>query len=107
MYLADTNIFLEILLKQANSQQCKDFLDSNIGALNMTDFSLHSIGVILFRQNEDEIFVKFLNDMLPRINLISLSKEQYKGILKASKKGKLDFDDAINIQFVNTTVLNW
>lgn len=27
MYLVDTNIFLEILLKQVKSQKCKDFLD--------------------------------------------------------------------------------
>lgn len=33
MYLVDTNIFLEILLKQAKSQECKDFLDKNVDIL--------------------------------------------------------------------------
>ena len=42
MILADTNVFLEILLKQAKSQACKDFLNENIENLGITDFSLHS-----------------------------------------------------------------
>ncbi|MCK6462829.1 MAG: type II toxin-antitoxin system VapC family toxin [Candidatus Pacebacteria bacterium] len=94
MYLVDTNIFLEILLKQAKSQKCKDFLDQNVSDLSITDFSLHSIGVILFKQSEDDLFLKFLNDTLPKVNLTSLPKEQYKEVLTNRKKQKLDFDDA-------------
>ena len=29
MYLVDTNIFLEILLKQEKSKECKKFLEKN------------------------------------------------------------------------------
>ena len=94
MYLVDTNIFLEILLKQAKSQKCKDFLDKNISNFSMTDFSIHSIGVILLKQNEDALFLKFLNDMLPKVNLISLPKEHYKDIITNRKNKKLDSDDA-------------
>ena len=39
MYLLDTNIFLEILLKQDKSDKCKAFLNDNIGLLNISDFS--------------------------------------------------------------------
>jgi len=49
MNLVDTNIFLEILLKQEKSEACKSFLSKNKGAINISDFTLHSIGVILFR----------------------------------------------------------
>jgi len=49
MYLIDTNIFLEILLKQDKSEACKTFLDKNTDAINISDFTFHSIGVILFR----------------------------------------------------------
>lgn len=94
MYLVDTNIFLEILLNQAKSQKCKDFLDQNVGDLSVTDFSLHSIGVILFKQNEDSLFLKFLDDTLPKVHLTSLPKEQYKEVITNRKKEKLDFDDA-------------
>lgn len=65
MYVVDTNIFLEILLKQTKSEECKEFLDKNIGELHITDFSLHSIGVILFKQHKDELFLKFIKDTLP------------------------------------------
>ena len=46
MFLVDTNIFLEILLGQDKKEVCKRFLDKNIGNLNITDFSLHSLGDI-------------------------------------------------------------
>jgi uncharacterized protein len=48
MYLIDTNIFLEILLSQKQKDICKEFLVSNIEQIYISDFSLHSIGVILF-----------------------------------------------------------
>ena len=67
MYLADTNIFLEILLKQNKSESCKSFLNTNLGHINITDFTLHSIGVILLRQNKDKLFLKFISDILHKI----------------------------------------
>jgi predicted nucleic acid-binding protein len=47
MYFIDTNVFLEILLAQDKKDICKDFLNSNVENLSISDFSLHSIGVIL------------------------------------------------------------
>ncbi|MBX2964119.1 MAG: hypothetical protein KF687_16530 [Cyclobacteriaceae bacterium] len=46
-YLADTNIFLEILLGQQNSSLCKEFLTDIKNEIFISDFSLHTIGVIL------------------------------------------------------------
>ncbi|TDI84485.1 MAG: PIN domain-containing protein [Caldithrix sp.] len=94
MYLVDTNIFLEILLKQDKSKDCKDFLDKNMDQINITDFSLHSIGVILFRQKEDELFSKFLDDTLPKVHLTALPKDQYQLLTANRQKLKLDFDDS-------------
>ncbi len=94
MYLVDTNIFLEILLQQNKSKECKSFLDKNIGTLNISDFSLHSIGVILFRNNNYKLFLKFISDILPKIGLLSLPKGNYKEIVNIKKKSKLDFDDS-------------
>lgn len=48
MFLIDTNIFLEILLNQDKTLICKDFLNKNIKNLNISDFSLLSIGVNTF-----------------------------------------------------------
>ena len=94
MYVVDTNIFLEILLKQKKSEECKEFLDKNIGELHITDFSLHSIGVILFKQHKDELFLKFIKDTLPNTHIISLPKNQYSQVIDNKRNLGLDFDDS-------------
>ena len=90
----DTNIFLEILLKQEKREDCKKFLDDNLGNLHVTDFSLHSIGVILFRYDKEGIFQKFVEDVIPNTKLLSLPIELYREVINASKSLNLDFDDA-------------
>jgi predicted nucleic acid-binding protein len=94
VFLLDTNIFLEILLKQDKKEDCKKFLDNHIGNLNITDFSLHSIGVILFRYGKDEIFQKFIEDVLPNTKLLALPVERYREVVSVRKGLDLDFDDA-------------
>lgn len=94
MYLVDTNIFLEILLKQDKSDKCKSFLNDNIGLLNISDFSLHSIGVILFRQNQLHDFQSFINDTIPNINLVNLPKSSYPELVNTKESQNLDFDDS-------------
>jgi predicted nucleic acid-binding protein len=94
MFLVDTNIFLEILLTQDKKAICKKFLDKNIGNLHITDFSLHSIGVILFRYNKEAVFHKFVGDVLPNTKFLSLPMSLYGEIVDARKKLNLDFDDA-------------
>jgi uncharacterized protein len=50
MYLADTNIWLERLLGQANSDEVGQFLDQiPSNQIFITDFAFHSICVILTR----------------------------------------------------------
>lgn len=94
MYLIDTNIFLEILLKQKRKEKCKKFLNASLGQLHISDFSLHSIGVILFRKRRANAFQKFIDDSLPNMKLLSLPVERYKDVVKAQKELGLDFDDA-------------
>ena len=93
MFLVDTNIFLEILLGQDNKEVCKRFLDKNIRNLNITDFSLHSIGVILFRYSKEDIFRKFVEDVMPDTKILSLPMELYRDIVTVRKNLNLDFDD--------------
>jgi len=94
MFLADTNIFLEILLKQDKEEDCKKFLNDNMGNIHITDFSLHSIGVILFRYDKENIFQKFLKDVIPNTKVLSLPVELYREVINARKGLNLDFDDA-------------
>jgi len=94
MFLVDTNIFLEILLGQEKKDECKKFLEENIGKLNITDFSLHSIGVILFRYGKEDIFWRFVEDVVPHVKLLSLPVNLYREVVTARKNLGIDFDDA-------------
>ena len=57
-YLIDTNVFLEILLEQENYEAALSFIRNN-KELYMSDFSLHSIGVILVRLEKPDVFLDF------------------------------------------------
>ena len=70
------------------------FLDKNIVSIHISDFSLHSIGVILFRQKEETLFLNFISDILPKTSLISLPKSGYEELLRIRAKFDLDFDDS-------------
>jgi predicted nucleic acid-binding protein len=93
MYLVDTNVFLEVLLTQEKRQICRNFLDANVRDLYISDFSLHSIGVILFRNNREDIFQKFVSDIIPDIGIIALPKRSYEDLAEIKERLGLDFDD--------------
>jgi len=94
MFLVDTNIFLEVILRQNRKEDCKRFLGDNKGKLNITDFSLHSIGVILFKHGKENVFLKFIKDIVPNVKIVSLPSENYGQTVKTGRNFNLDFDDA-------------
>ena len=94
MFLLDTNIFLEIALSQEKAGLCKNFIRENGSRSYISDFSLHSIGIILFRHGQKDAFVQFLEDILNRIIVISLPLERIKELSVISDDYKLDYDDA-------------
>ncbi|HED36828.1 MAG TPA: PIN domain-containing protein [Ignavibacteria bacterium] len=93
MYLLDTNIFLEILLKQEKSSDCKKFINSNYDEIFISDFSLHSIGVILFRHKKHAIFSEFIRDMISKIRILNFPSSEYVNLFHPDIKYELDFDD--------------
>jgi predicted nucleic acid-binding protein len=94
MYLVDTNIFLEILLAQEKQKICKKFLNDNIGKIYISDFSLHSIGVILFKNNKEKLFQKFVRDIICNAKIIALEDRFYTKLADIKTTLALDFDDA-------------
>lgn len=94
MFLLDTNIFLEILLQQEKSSACKAFIRKHLEQLYISDFSLHSIGVITFRQHKSYLFQLFTDDLLPHIQVLSLPVPLYAEFESLSSGLHLDFDDA-------------
>ena len=91
--LVDTNVFLEILLGQAAREKCKRFLHEE-NDLFISDFSLHSIGVLLFRQDAVAVFGEFVADSLPNLEIVSLSHTGYGEVVAAQRNFGFDFDDA-------------
>jgi predicted nucleic acid-binding protein len=93
-FLFDTNVFLEILLDQDKKEVCKKLLFDNPGNIYLSDFSLHSIGVILLKQKKLRTFDQFLKDVLPNATILSLPNGKYSEIIGIASKYKMDFDDS-------------
>lgn len=104
MYLIDTNIFLEILLGQERKEASKSFLRKHSGELFISDFSLHSIGVVLYRLDRMDQFTRFVEDM--QIDILTLSRTSYKDLEKTCKDQCLDFDDSYQYEIAKENDLD-
>jgi len=96
-YLVDTNIWLERLLNQDKSEVVSEFLNIIPPAqLFVSDFAIHSIGVILSRLNKTEILKVFLNDLFinGQIEQLALDTLDLIDVADNIKKYNLDFDDS-------------
>jgi predicted nucleic acid-binding protein len=98
LYLIDSNIFLEILLQQEKSEQCKKLLAKIAkGELKtaVSKFTVHGIEGLL--TEDPDSLDKFMRNIASLINLkiIDTTFEEEKQFLELSKSNNLDFDDAL------------
>ena len=55
--LIDTNLFLEVILDQQRAAEARQFLSrTEEHDFFISDFSLHSVGLLLFRYNRHDTF---------------------------------------------------
>jgi len=94
-FLFDTNIFLEVLLGQEKMESCKKLLIDFEGTIFLSEFSVHSIGIILFKQKKFTFFDNFISDISNNGTLVSLPLIKYPQISIIAQKYQLDFDDSI------------
>jgi len=97
MYLVDTNVWLERFLEQTRAAEVGDFLDRiPPDQLGLTDFALHSIGIVLARLGKPKAFVQFIQDALldGAVSLIRLDPEDMQDLVAVMEQYGLDFDDA-------------
>lgn len=97
MYLFDSCVFLEILLKQNKSQIVKSFLNNcSKNDISITDFSLHSICVYLTKNKKTKILRDFVSELRNNnTKVLQISLEEIDKILLGNcEKFLLDFDDA-------------
>ncbi|WP_456401518.1 type II toxin-antitoxin system VapC family toxin [Persephonella sp.] len=95
-YLLDTNIWLEALLNQERPEEVIKFLNKYSGeSLAISDFSLHSIIIILTKFKEFETEDLFLDDIIDSgVKVVSIDSHNLKEVLKVMKEYNIDFDDA-------------
>ena len=97
MYLIDTNIWLELLLKQEKSDNVANFLKNiQLEQLNISDFTLYSIGIILSKLKEFDVLKRFLYDVISKgkITILNVNPMNLEAIIDIEQKYNLDFDDA-------------
>ncbi|MBM4276216.1 MAG: type II toxin-antitoxin system VapC family toxin [Deltaproteobacteria bacterium] len=97
MYLLDTNIILELFLDQQQADKVERFLQqAPADSLHLTEFSLYSLGVVLFRLKSYDAFLRALDDLLHSgvVNVIRLETEDLPLLADAARNFGLDFDDS-------------
>ena len=97
MYLVDTNVWLERLLDQERSEEVGQFLtEIATDELVVSDFTLHSIGVILDRLGQRAVFPQFVDDLFLQVGvmLVSVPPESMRLLVEVMDRFNLDFDDA-------------
>jgi predicted nucleic acid-binding protein len=98
--LLDTNIFLEVLLSQSRADEAKALLsETERFAMFVSDYSLHSIGTILFRRNMHAVFWGFIEDVLTNAGFaeVSLQPAELGLVVESAVKWRMDFDDAYQV----------
>ena len=97
MYLLDTNIFLELLLKRQRYAEVEAILrQTPRQSLKVSDFSLYSLGIALFRRKMQDIFSRVVEDLLINggMGIMRLGAEDMDLISQNSRRFNLDYDDA-------------
>ena len=100
--LVDTNVFLEILLDQVRADEARELLlKVDRHDFFISDFGLHSIGLLLLRLRQPETFRRFLLDMVVNAGLMqrSLFPSELNEVINAAMNFELDFDDAYQYAF--------
>lgn len=97
MYLLDTNIFLEYILSRSRVHEVRDFFNrADLSTLHISDFSLHTIGVIYLREHKGREFLTFVDEdiIASGIRVIRVNPDNFSKITGAADRFHLDFDDA-------------
>ena len=100
MFLVDTNIWLERLLEQEKTEEVKLFLQEiPADILFISDFTLHSIGIIMTKLNRKDEFKDFLVDIFEngKLNYLSLRPLELPDLITYINSKRLDFDDAYQV----------
>jgi predicted nucleic acid-binding protein len=99
LYLIDTNIFLEVMLKRRNKNDCVALLrkiDRGEIKAFTTIFTIHSIEVVMDKAGEPDALKTFLKSIIrfKGLSIYSTTLDDEISVIDEMKTG-LDFDDAL------------
>jgi predicted nucleic acid-binding protein len=94
-YLVDANVWLEAIAAGAHAADAVQLLQSAPpGSLAVTDFSLHTIGLVV-TPREPLKFLEFLDDLIRRrVFTLHLTPTDLYTVVERMSSAHLDFDDA-------------
>ncbi len=95
--LLDTNVFLEVLLEQANASAAVELLRNRAEhSLFLSDYALHSIATLLIRKRQLKALQEFLADVVDagRVHVVAVPVPDLRIVLDNAVRFNLDFDDA-------------
>ncbi len=95
-YLVDANVFIEVLVKGPHFEKAREFfLKVPAKEIALTDFSLHSIRVVLARNLLDIAYIDFLEDIEENsVAILNLDVQVLKILIHVRNQLNLNFDDA-------------
>ncbi len=108
----DTNIFLEVILEQERAEVKALLSETGLHEFFVSDFSIHSIGILLFQRKRHDAFRLFLKDMLFKAGIVMLylNAEDMEVVINDAQRSNLDFDDAyqyVTAQKHNLTLVSF
>ncbi|MCS7208224.1 MAG: PIN domain-containing protein [Fimbriimonadales bacterium] len=112
-FLVDTNILLEVLLLQERTQEATDFLNQTPPQdVAISDFTLYSIGIRLFRQGAYTSYEQLVDDLFRNrgIHLVRLPLDQHEQVAQVAQRFGLDYDDAYQYalaELYNLTIISF
>ena len=95
--LLDTNVFLEVLLEQANASAAIELLRNKAKhSLFLSDYALHSIATLLIRKRQPNALQEFLADVVEagRVHVAAVPVPDLRIVIDNAVRFNLDFDDA-------------
>lgn len=99
-YLLDTNVFLELLLEQERAEDVRSlFATLEPESYVISDFSLHSIGVILARMDRHDLLLEFIDDLIVEtgMRVMGVPSPNLPEVVALILRHRLDFDDAYQL----------
>jgi uncharacterized protein len=97
MYLLDSNLFLELLLDQQKADEVEQLLRRTARErLHLSEFSVYSVGIVLFRHRLLGVFAQFLDELVLKggVRVLRLSLQDIWRLPALAQRYNLDFDDA-------------